>query len=132
MLQEGTLARLELSVLLDHFNWRIAQWEPVMEQCAVVVEAMQNVNNQLSLRVRMDKRLEIVISDDAINALHGALFRIQEAFTAPLEVLVAGRSRPPYAISNETGVEVRFCKVNCLGRSLPHAAVRSANKSTDH
>lgn len=53
--------------------------------------------------LQMEKRLEVVLSDDAVNALHGASFRISEAFTAPLDVLVAARSRPPYAISNETG-----------------------------
>ena len=99
-----------MALQFDNFNWRIGQWEPIVEQCSLVLEAVSNPTGELSLRFSMAKRLEVVLSDDAINALHGASYRIREAFTAPLDVLVAGRSRPPYAISNETGVTIRFCK----------------------
>ena len=61
---------------------------------------------QLAVRMQMEKRLELVLSDDAINALHSATFRI-EAFSAPLHVLVNGQTKPPY-IRNETGTALRY------------------------
>ena len=113
---EGAQARLELALQLDHFNWRIAQWEPIVESCSIVLEMIQRAGvcprERAARSAYADgEAIGARPLDDAINALHGATFRIEEAFSAPLHVLVNGRTKPPYAIRNETGVALRYSRL---------------------
>ena len=88
----------------------------------------------VEMRISMISRLEIVLSDDALSALCPVSTRVQEgysnpnpnpnpnanpnpnpdsnpnqeAFTAPLPLLLAQRTRSPHAIVNETGVELFY------------------------
>ena len=108
---EGAEANAEFALTFDHFNRRIAQWEPIIEQCVPRLEMRQFADGGLTdLRLELAERLELVISDDALNGLYGAARRVQEAFTMPLHQLFERRTRPPYAICNETGVTLRYAK----------------------
>ena len=101
--------QFKAQLLLDHFNRAIAQWEPVIENCLPVLEVSQSAQTGMTdLRLEMATSLELVISDDALNGLYGAAARLSEAFTAPLPQLVKRRKRPPYALRNETGVDVFY------------------------
>ena len=133
---EGAELIAELSLFVDHFNRRIAQWEPMVERCSprlhvrhFVVGNQTQVGLNLSRSgpdgTRSAERLEVVLSDDALNGMYGALKRVQEAIASPLHTLFERRTKPPYALRNDTGVEVRYVKAeeafsNKLSyRSLP-------------
>ena len=62
------------------------------------------------MRLCLLQRLELVLSDDALNGFYDTACRVNEAFTAPLTQVVAQRMRPPYALRNETGVPIRYAK----------------------
>ena len=84
----GAHATTEFALLVDHFNRRIAQWEPVVERCAPSLEMIQVDNGPAQLRLAMASRLEVVLSDDALNGLFGAACRVEEAFTRDFEAVI--------------------------------------------
>jgi len=137
----GWHAMLELPLQMAHFNRSIAKWEPVLEQCPIHLELLQAPppppplgderrsgekegeaaggeeapKGLLDVRLTMVHRLELVLSDNALNALWGAAARVKEAFTATLDELVASRGRPPYRMRNETGVPLSYRKATAAG-----------------
>ena len=66
MSADGAEVNAELALLFDHFNRRIAQWEPVIEQCTPHLEMAQFAQSGMTdLRLSLADRVELVISDDA-------------------------------------------------------------------
>ena len=109
----------------SHFNRSVGLWEPLIEPAQVMLEVRQPPRPELGAaaaaveaRISMISRLELVLSDDAVNALCAVSARVQEAFTAPLPLLLAQRTRSPHAIVNETGVELFYWQAVDVPRGI--------------
>ena len=114
-----------LCVQASHFNRSVGLWEPLLEPAQVSLELRQPPRPELGAaaaaveaRISMISRLELVLSDDAVSALCAVSARVQEAFTAPLPLLLAQRTRSPHAIVNETGVDLFYWQAGDVPRGI--------------